>query len=131
MGIIGNNMSIKQEQWVNFWEVLEGIISTVLSILGSGLVYKLKRRNVEFMEHNRQESRALLQSIIPYSKKHWQGKALANLVKYNISPSFFTNFHYFHNISYANGLQFTKVFPQTSYSPYLSNFFISKVFTVR
>ena len=35
---------------------------------------------------------------------------LANLVNYSISPSFFTNFHIFHNISYANGLQFAKVF---------------------
>ena len=36
------------------------------------------------------------------------------LVNYSNSPSFFTNFDYFHNIPYANGLQFTKVFSANS-----------------
>ena len=38
------------------------------------------------------------------------------------------NSHYFHNIPYANGLQFAKVFHQTSYSPYSPNLFTAKVF---
>ena len=38
MGIIGNDMGgIKYEYWVNFWEVLEGIIGRILSTLGSDL----------------------------------------------------------------------------------------------
>ena len=44
--------------------------------------------------------------------KNLEGKkTLANSVNYSNSPSFFANFYYFHNIPYANGLQFTKVFP--------------------
>ena len=35
-----------------------------------------------------------------------------NLANYSISPIFFANFHNFQHIRYANGLQFTKVFPQ-------------------
>ena len=39
-----------------------------------------------------------------YSKNIGGEKTLENC---GISPSFFTNFHNFHNIPYANGLQFT------------------------
>ena len=41
------------------------------------------------------------------SVKNIGGKKVAD---YSNSPSFFANFYYFHNIPYANGLQFTKVF---------------------
>ena len=34
MRIIGNNMRIKKNDIGNFWEVLEGIISKALSMLG-------------------------------------------------------------------------------------------------
>ena len=49
--------------------------------------------------------------VVPYSKKHWQGKTLVNLANYSILPSVFANFYNFHNILYVNGLQFAKVFP--------------------
>ena len=49
-------------------------------------------------------------SRLPYSKNIGGEKTLVNLANYNISPSFVTNFHKFHNILYANGLQFTRVF---------------------
>ena len=42
--------------------------------------------------------------------KNIGGEKLANLANYSISPSFFANFHNFHNIPYASGLQFAKVF---------------------
>ena len=39
MGIIGYDMTIRKEYWLNFWEVLEGIIGKILSILGSGVFH--------------------------------------------------------------------------------------------
>ena len=45
--------------------------------------------------------------LVSYSKNICGEKPLAN---YSISPSFFANFYNFHNIPYANGLQFPKVF---------------------
>ena len=55
-------------------------------------------------------------------------KTLANLANYSNSLSYFTNFHYLHNISYVNELQFAKVFfCQTSYSPYSPNFYCQSV----
>ena len=44
--------------------------------------------------------------LVPYSKNIGGEKSLAN---YSISPSFFANFYNFHNIHYANGLQFAKL----------------------
>ena len=38
MGIIGNDVRMEYEWWINFWEVLEGISGKTLSTLGPGLV---------------------------------------------------------------------------------------------
>ena len=46
----------------------------------------------------------------------------------SISPSFFASFYNFHNIPYANELQFVKVFPPNFHGPYSQNFFTTKVF---
>ena len=58
---------------------------------------------------------------ITYTNQEWHRtvkniggeKTLAN---YSILSSFFANFHNFHNIPYAHGLQFAKVFYCTVYN---------------
>ena len=51
-----------------------------------------------------------------------------NLVGYSNSSSSFANFHYFHNIPFANRLQFANFLCQTSCNPYSPDYFIAKVF---
>ena len=46
---------------------------------------------------------------IPYSK-NISGKSFGEFGKSQHFAKFFANFDYFHNIPYANGLQFAKVF---------------------
>ena len=46
----------------------------------------------------------------PYIYIMYSKKTLTNLANYNNLPSFFADFDYFHNISYANGHQFGKLF---------------------
>ena len=46
--------------------------------------------------------------MILYSKNIGGEKTLENLANYSILPSFIANFYDFHNIPYANGLQFAK-----------------------
>ena len=68
----------------------------------------------------------------PYNKKHWLGKNLANLANYSISTSFFTNFYNFHNILYANELQFAKGFSAKLPTVLIcQTFLLPKFFTVQ
>ena len=57
---------------------------------------------------------------ILYSTKHWQITAFHQV--------FFVNFHYFHNIPYANGLQFIKVFSAKLPTVLIHQNFTAKVF---
>ena len=63
---------------------------------------------------------------VPYSKKQINFSEFGELQHF---AKFFANFYNFHNVPYANGLQFTKVFfCQTSYSSYSPNLFTTKIF---
>ena len=74
-----------------------------------------------------------LVSYVPYSKKHWQWKHFGEFGKLQHFVKFFANFHKkFHNIPYANGLYFIKVFSAklpTVLIPKL--FYCQSFFTVR
>ena len=64
-------------------------------------------------------------SYIPYSEKTLAVKKRWRIWRITAFRQVLCNFH---NIPYADGLQFAKVFRQTSYNPYTPNFFTAKVF---
>ena len=66
---------------------------------------------------------------IPYSKKHWPGKHFGKLQHF---AKFFCHFHNFHNIPYANELQFTKIVSiKLPIVLICQTFLLLKFFTVR
>ena len=88
--------------------------SISLSIIGmkiikhnASIVSKISRMWSQFHNLVHLKKDSCSHYYVLYNKNFGGEKTLTN---YSNSPSFITNFYYFHNIPYANGLQFTKVF---------------------